>query len=50
MRDRLQLVKVKDRLCKEEQSSVLYKIPRICYIGETIRRLGTRVKRSTRMQ
>jgi hypothetical protein len=44
MRDRL--VKVKDRLCIEKQSSVVYKIPCSCgkfYIGKTVRRLETRI-------
>ena len=45
MRDRL--VKVKDKLCTGKQSSVVYKIPCSCgkfYLGETVRRLGTRIK------
>ena len=45
MRDRL--VKAKDKLCTDKQSSVVYKIPCSCgkfYLGETLRRLGTRIK------
>ena len=38
---------VKDQLAVEKESAVVYKIPCSCgsfYIGETVRRLGTRVK------
>ena len=41
------LVKVKDKLCIDKQSSAVYKIPCSCgkfYLGETTRQLGTRIK------
>ena len=45
---RSQLSKVKDTLPLESQSGVVYEIPCSCcnmsYIGETVRRLGSRVK------
>ena len=44
---RNKLTRVKDQLAVEKESAVVYKIPCSCgsfYIGETVRRLGTRVK------
>ena len=44
---RSMLTKVKDPLTKEKQAKVVYEIPYSCgkaYIGETVKRLETRVK------